>query len=97
MKEDQPLVSVITVTYNSEAYVRDAIESILASSYVNFELLIQDDQSVDSTWTIIGEYKDTRIKAVRNEVNIGEYPNRNRALERVTGKYVLFIDGDDMI
>jgi glycosyltransferase involved in cell wall biosynthesis len=94
---ESPLVTVITVTYNSASYVRDAIESILSSSYTNFELIIGDDASTDSTWSIIQEYKDERIVAYRNEKNIREYPNRNKAIDLAKGEYLLFIDGDDMI
>ena len=94
---NEPLVTVITVTYNSARYVKDAIESVLALTYPNIEYIIGDDCSKDNTWEIIGAYKDPRIKAYRNPTNIGEYPNRNKALGLATGKYLLFIDGDDMV
>lgn len=94
---EYPLVTVITVTYNSSPYVRKAIESILASSYTNFELIIGDDCSTDSTWSIIKEYRDSRIVCYRNEQNMGEYPNRNKAVGLASGDYIFFIDGDDMI
>lgn len=93
----QPLVTVVTVTYNSALFVRDAIESILSSSYQNFELIIGDDSSQDNTWSIIQEYSDSRIVRYRNEQNIGEYPNRNKAIGLAKGEYLIFIDGDDMI
>lgn len=92
-----PLVTVITVTYNSAKYVRDAIESVLYQNYSNIEYIIGDDCSTDDTWDIIGEYQDERIKAYRNPSNMREYPNRNKALSMASGKYVLFIDGDDMV
>src|SRR5438105_4541179 len=92
-----PLVTVITVTYNSAAYVRDAIESVLAQTYDNIEYIIGDDYSTDNTWQIIREYKDERIRAYRNEKNLGEYPNRNKAISLATGKYLIFIDGDDIL
>jgi glycosyltransferase involved in cell wall biosynthesis len=94
---DGPLVTVITVTYNSALYVRDAIESVLAQTYDHFELIIGDDCSTDDTWKIIQEYKDDRIIAYRNEKNIGEYPNRNKAISKASGKYLTFIDGDDIL
>jgi len=94
---NNPLVTVITVTYNSSAYVRDAIESILASSYPNFELIIGDDSSSDNTWEIVAGFRDPRIVKYRNEQNIGEYPNRNKAIQLAKGEYLIFIDGDDMI
>lgn len=94
---DQPLVSVITVTYNSALYVKDAIESVLGQTYTNIEYIIADDCSQDNTWSIIREYGDPRIKAYKNDGNLGEYPNRNKAIRLATGKYLMFIDGDDII
>ena len=92
-----PLVTVAMVTYNSSEYVRMAIESVLASSYINFELIISDDCSTDNTWEIINEIKDPRIRAFQNETNLKEYPNRNRCIDLARGKYLIFIDGDDLI
>src|SRR4030095_12993406 len=94
---EHPLVTVITVTYNSASFVRDAMESVLAQTYENIEYIIGDDHSADATWSIVQEYKDTRIVAYRNEKNIGEYANRNKAINLATGKYLIFIDGDDFI
>jgi glycosyltransferase involved in cell wall biosynthesis len=92
-----PLVTVVTVTYNSSAYVKDAIESVLAQTYSNLQYIIGDDCSIDNTWEIIGEYTDQRIEKYRNETNLREYPNRNKALSRAKGKYIIYIDGDDVI
>lgn len=92
-----PFFTVITVTYNSSQFVRDAIESILASTYTDFELIIGDDCSTDNTWDIINEYNDSRIVKYRNEINLREYPNRNKALSMARGEWVIFIDGDDLI
>ncbi|MCB9246140.1 MAG: glycosyltransferase family 2 protein [Flavobacteriales bacterium] len=90
-------ISVITVTFNSGLFIRDCLESILASSFENFELIVADDCSTDNTWAIIQEFKDPRINAYRNETNLGEYANRNEAVKSSTGTYILFIDGDDML
>lgn len=95
--EKKPLVTVITVTYNSAKYVRFAIESVLNQTYGNIEYIIADDFSRDDTWEIIQQYKDPRIRAYRNETNIREYPNRKKALDFATGEYIIFIDGDDVI
>lgn len=92
-----PFFSVITVTYNSSQFVRDAIESVLASTFTDFELIIGDDCSTDNTWEIINEYNDPRIIKYRNEINLREYPNRNKALKLARGEWVIFIDGDDLI
>jgi glycosyltransferase involved in cell wall biosynthesis len=93
----QPLFTVATITYNSSKWVRQAIESVLASSYTHFEYIISDDCSTDDTWEIIKEYIDPRIRSWRNDSNIGEYPNRNKALKEARGQYILYIDGDDIL
>lgn len=85
------------VTYNSAEYVAAAVESVLCQNYENLELVICDDGSTDSTWDIVRSYKDSRIRAYRNEKNLGEYANRNRALELARGKYIVYIDGDDIL
>lgn len=95
--DNTPLITIAIVTYNSEKYVRMAIESVLTSSYTNFELIISDDCSTDSTWNIIKEYSDKRLKTFQNETNIGEYANRNKCVELAQGEYFIFIDGDDYI
>jgi glycosyltransferase involved in cell wall biosynthesis len=94
---DKPLFTVATITYNSGKWVSQAIESILSSSFSDFELLISDDCSTDNTWEIIQRYKDTRIISWRNDANIGEYPNRNKVLNRAKGKYLVIVDGDDIL
>ncbi len=92
-----PLVTVAMVTYNSAKYVAAAIESVLAQSYIALELIIVDDASNDGTWEIVNRYVDKRIRAYRNASNIGEYPNRNRALNHALGEYLIYIDGDDIL
>jgi glycosyltransferase involved in cell wall biosynthesis len=92
-----PFFTVITVTYNSSQFVRDALESVLASTYSDFELIIGDDCSTDNTWDIINEYSDPRIVKYRNDKNLREYPNRNKALGLARGEWIIFIDGDDVI
>ena len=97
MQNLKPLFTVAIITYNSAKYVRQAIESVLASSYINFELIISDDASTDNTWGIIEDYRDVRIKSWRNKKNIGEYPNRNKVLKQALGEYILYVDGDDIL
>jgi glycosyltransferase involved in cell wall biosynthesis len=94
---DNILVSVITITYNSSKFVRDAIESVLNQKHKNIQYIIGDDCSSDDTWKIINEFKDNRIVSYRNEKNIGEYKNRNLASSLAKGKYFMFIDGDDYL
>lgn len=90
-------VSIAVVTYNSMPYVITAIDSILASTYKNIEIIICDDCSTDGTWEAIQSYQDDRIIKKRNETNLGEYSNRNQCIEIGTGEYLIFIDGDDYL
>jgi glycosyltransferase involved in cell wall biosynthesis len=95
---NEPLVSVLMTSYNREQYIAAAIESVLASTYSNFELLIVDDLSHDKTVKIATSYlaKDGRIQLYINEKNLGDYPNRNNAVGLAKGKYIMFCDSDDM-
>jgi glycosyltransferase involved in cell wall biosynthesis len=94
-----PLLSVLMTSYNREQYIPEAIESILASSYTNFELIIVDDGSKDRTVEIARSYaqKDQRIKVYVNEKNLGDYRNRNQAASYATGDYLMYVDSDDRI
>jgi glycosyltransferase involved in cell wall biosynthesis len=99
MNQELPLVSVLMTAYNRETYIAEAIESVLASTYKNFELIIVDDRSKDNTVQIIEDFlkKDSRIKLFINEKNLGDYANRNKAAEYATGKYLKYLDSDDAI
>lgn len=85
--------------YNREKYIAEAIESVLASTYENFELIIVDDGSKDATVAIAKKYEeqDNRVKVYMNEVNLGDYPNRNKAASYAKGKYLKYVDADDLI
>lgn len=98
-KKNEPLVSVLMTTYNREKYLAAAIESVMASTYQNWELLVVDDQSKDKSVEIARSYaaKDPRIKSIINEKNLGDYPNRNMAASLAKGKYLKYVDADDMI
>lgn len=93
----QPLFTVAVITYNSGRWLQQSIDSILSSTYENFELIISDDCSSDNSWELIEQYKDPRIIAIRCASNIGEYPNRNKVLKQAKGRYIMFIDGDDIL
>jgi glycosyltransferase involved in cell wall biosynthesis len=97
--ESKPLVSVLMTAYNREKYIAEAIESVLASTYTNFELLIVDDCSADKTVEIARSYevKDSRIKVYVNENNLGQFQNRDRAASLAKGKYLKYLDSDDII
>ena len=93
----QPLVSILMTAYNREKYIAEAIESVLASTYKNFELIIVDDGSTDTTVQIIQQYqtKNAHIKLFVNPQNLGDYPNRNLAVSYAKGAYFIFVDSDD--
>jgi len=95
----RPLVSVLMTAYNRGNYIAEAIESVLASTYQNWELIITDDCSSDRTVEITKEYekKDKRIKVYVNERNLGDYPNRNKAATFARGKYLKYLDSDDIL
>ena len=90
------LVSVITPAYNSGFYLADAIRSVLAQSYSNWEMLIVDDYSADNTADVARSFTDSRIRYLRNEQNRGSAFSRNRALQEAQGRYIAFLDADDM-
>src|SRR5579875_2494307 len=93
------LVSVLMNAYNREDYIAAAIESVLASIYPQLELIIVDDCSKDSTVAIAKSYeaKDARVKVYVNEKNLGDYPNRNKAASYAQGKYIKYLDSDDIM
>lgn len=94
----EPLVSVIMPAYNAEKYISESIESVIAQSYKNWELLITDDRSTDNTQQIINEYatKDQRIKLFINEQNGGAGVARNNSIKQANGRFIAFLDSDDL-
>lgn len=93
------LVSILMTAYNREQYIGEAIESVLASTYRNFELIIVDDASTDNTVSIAKSYeiKDSRINVYINDINLGDYPNRNKAAGYARGEWMLYVDSDDKL
>lgn len=92
----EPLVSVLMPVYNAQDYLAQAIESILAQSHVNFELLICNDGSTDKSVEIINEYKDSRIRYIENIKNSGISFTRNRLIHDAKGVYIAWLDADDI-
>ena len=99
MEDKQAFVSILMTAYNREKYIALAIESVLTSTYENFELIIVDDCSKDKTVEIAKSYaqKDSRVKIYINEKNLGDYPNRNKAASYANGKYLKYVDSDDIM
>lgn len=91
-------VTVVMPAYNGEKYVESAIKSILEQTLKDFELIIVDDCSTDSTWKIIQQFakKDKRIKVFRNQKNLGLSLTLNKALKLANGKYIARADNDDL-
>jgi glycosyltransferase involved in cell wall biosynthesis len=84
--------------YNREKYIAEAIESVLASTFQDFELIIVDDCSRDHTVEIVRRYtSDPRLQVHVNEKNLGDYPNRNRAASLAKGQYLKYVDSDDYV
>jgi len=90
------LVSIIMPAYNCEHFIAEAIRSVLAQTYTDWELLIVDDCSTDNTAQIVASFDDTRIVYQRNEKNMGAALTRNKALQIAKGHYIAFLDADDL-
>ncbi|ABG41571.1 glycosyl transferase, family 2 [Paraglaciecola sp. T6c] len=89
------LVSVVIPVYNSQSYIADCIDSVLAQTYQDFEIIVIDDGSTDSSLDILKSYqKKQKIKLLQIE-NSGQSVARNLGIEQATGKYLIFIDSDD--
>ena len=91
------LVSIIMPSYNTGKFIRATIESVLAQTYSNWELILVDDCSTDDTDDIVKAYlSDQRIRYIKNETNSGAAVSRNRALREAKGKWIAFLDSDDL-
>ena len=91
------LVSIIMPSFNTGKYITETIESVLAQSYKNWELIIVDDCSSDNTDEIVSTYlSDDRIHYLKNEKNSGAAFSRNIALRKAQGKWIAFLDSDDL-
>jgi glycosyltransferase involved in cell wall biosynthesis len=91
----KPAVSIFLPTFNSRRYIRGAIESVLGQTYPNFELIVVDDGSEDSTLEIISAFNDPRIFLVRHLKNLGISAARNTALSVARGEWFALLDSDD--
>lgn len=94
----QPAVSILTTVYNRERYLEECIESVQNGRFQDYEHIIVDDGSTDGSMAIAQAYaaNDSRIRIYQNETNLGDYPNRNKAANYATGKYIKYLDADDM-
>ncbi|MDB2487726.1 glycosyltransferase family 2 protein [Alphaproteobacteria bacterium] len=94
----KPAITVITPVYNGAKYLGEAIDSVLDQSFTDFEYIIVDDCSSDSTPEILKRYAllDPRISVVKNDNNLGPLESRNNAIDRSKADYIAFIDADDI-
>ncbi|HDX9638875.1 TPA: glycosyltransferase family 2 protein [Bacillus mobilis] len=90
------LVTIITPVYNSEKYIGQTIQSVLSQTHENWEMFIADDCSSDNTAKVVNEFQDERIKYFKLDENSGAAVARNKALEKAKGRYIAFLDADDM-
>lgn len=94
---DENLVSIIMPSYNTAAYIKETINSVISQTYQQWELIIVDDCSTDNTDEIVGSFlKDSRIRYMKNERNSGAAVSRNRAIREARGKWIAFLDSDDL-
>ena len=93
----KPKISVVIPSYNYADYIGEAIDSVLAQTYENFEIIIVDNCSTDHTDEIVKGYclKDSRIKFVQNDTNIGPHRNFNRGMLLSSGEFIKFLNADD--
>lgn len=93
---ENPLVSVIINCFNGKKYLRETMDSVMAQTYLNWELVFWDNCSTDSTPVIVNSYHDGRIKYFKSEYKTPLGEARNLALLKAEGEYVAFIDADDL-
>ncbi|MBQ7688857.1 MAG: glycosyltransferase family 2 protein [Clostridia bacterium] len=92
----EELVSIIMPSYNTADYIGASINSVLAQTYQNWELIIVDDCSTDATDAAVAAFQDPRIRYLKNGRNSGAAVSRNRALREAKGKWIAFLDSDDL-
>ena len=95
-KYEKDLVTIIIPVYNASRFLKETITTLLNQTYSNFEALFVNDCSLDDSAEIILDCKDERIKLVNNKINSGAAISRNNGVKIAKGKYICFIDADDL-
>jgi len=97
-KEFEPVVSVVMPAYNCRSYIRQAVESVMGQTFSDWELLIINDCATDDTLAVARELAagDPRIRVLSNEKNLGVSKTRNRGIAEAKGKYIAYLDSDDV-
>ena len=96
MTKQKTDISIIMPTYNCGRFIEESIRSVIAQTYTNWELLIVDDCSTDDTEEKVALFNDPRIHYVKNDRNLGAALTRNKALKMANGRYIAFLDSDDL-
>lgn len=93
-----PKISIIMPLYNAQKYLKEALESVLSQTFTDYELICINDGSNDNTEKIVQKYqeKDARIRILKNSVRSGAAYSRNKGIVEARGKYIIFLDGDDI-
>lgn len=94
MKDD--LISIIIPVYNAEKFLDETINTVLNQTYKNFELILVNDGSKDKSVDVIKKYNDKRIKLIDNKNNKGAALSRNDGIRKAKGRYICFLDADDL-
>lgn len=99
MSKPAPILSILITAYNREDFIGEAIESVLESTFQDFEIIIVDDASTDGTADVVKEYmqRDNRIIFERNTLNLGQFGNRNKAAFLARSHYIKYLDSDDLL
>ncbi|SHF76067.1 glycosyltransferase family 2 protein [Ornithinibacillus halophilus] len=97
-QQHNPLISIITPAYNAERFIGETIDSVIAQTYSNWEMIIVDDRSTDATVSIVKNYqqRDSRIKLHILPENSGSAIARNTAMKHAKGNFIAFLDSDDL-
>lgn len=90
------LVSIVMPSYNTAGFIEQTINSVIKQTYDNWELIIVDDCSTDNTDAVVQKINDRRIKYIKNDKNSGAAISRNRALREAQGRWIAFLDSDDL-
>lgn len=93
---EKELVSIIMPSYNTGKFIEETINSVINQTYNNWELIIVDDCSNDNTDEIVKSIEDSRIVYLKNEKNSGAAVSRNKALKEAKGRWIAFLDSDDL-
>jgi glycosyltransferase involved in cell wall biosynthesis len=94
---NSPLVSICIPSYNSGEFIKQTLDSVLAQTYTNIEVIVTDDVSKDDTVQIARSINDVRLKVFVNEKNLGVVENWNRSIELAKGEYIKIMGGDDLL